>query len=268
MTHESQEYQTGTKAYFRQSFGCDDALKYHDEEYGASNQKFDEREKVLEFMLGHFSPGETFRPLTLPSLNWRFENMALMRHEGPCHFVGVERSVSIFHKAKHRMPKQGNGIYSLAHHTHTMGSADFEYSRARARWGCKRKNGSDQNHRYLNLGLSDYFSMLSETYGASWQERKKYCFKFMRRNAAWLDFTSMFCREVDRSLALFPICLDSNPNPKPLVVTVMFGRDMAGGESARVKRVESLVHGYRHCKQWSYRGKSGTRMLTICGVVE
>jgi hypothetical protein len=107
--------------------------------------------------------------------------------------------------------------------------------------------------------------MLTTDYGATIEQRKEFYEKFYKRTAVWLDFTSTLCTSVELTLRGLPLCL--MPDAKPVVITVLNGRDAFKGVETRVRRMVEVQPAFQVRDYWTYIGKGGVSMLTVCGAI-
>lgn len=248
---------------------------YHADGYAASDAKQTERERVLDFILGQY-PEEhrTVRLLSMPGQDWTFERMLLAERKH-AHMVGVERSFSVFARARRAMPtnlrtteamhETVSGFLHVQDRVLPYGTGDFTYAKIRARRSGDKRGRS---HRLLLMDLATYTSALATDYRASLVERSEFAIKFCQRNAAWLDFTGTLCAGTEAALSNLHFVLDPYARQIPVVVTVRNGRDRFRGAGNRIARIAELVQGFKAVDSWTYVGKGGVSMLTVCGVVQ
>lgn len=251
---------------------------YHSETYGLESlTKQVEREKVLAFILSyHPKLHECVRLLSLPGLDWTFERM-LLGERPASHFVGLEHSYSAFMRSRRAIPGiskswgivNGKGEYTednaaLSDRHFRFGNGDYVYSRRSS-----RENGrcrTTRANRLLYMKADTYMTMLASDLSATMEQKKHFNSKFYMRSAVWLDFTSQFCRSVQSCLEWLPLCMEAESGyPKPVVITTMNARDGVTGIHARIDRMLACQPALVYRKHWSYTGKNGTPMLTLCG---
>jgi len=255
--------------------------RYHDNAYGLQSQdKQAERDRGLDYLLGWYGADDCVKLLSLPGLDWTFERqlLAVRRYS---QFVGLEHSYSAYMRSRRAIPgvdkarswdqrtRKETGISqdqaALSDRSMTFGRGEFVYSRRSAR--VENSNRGVRANRLLYMKSDTYATMLTTDYGATMQERKAFSDKFYFRNAAWLDFTSQFCESVRTTLANLHFCMAVG-RPKPVVVTMMNARDGVNGVDARISRIMACQPLFRYWDHWTYSGKNGTPMLTVCGSIE
>ena len=246
---------------------------YHSNGYGQSEAKQVERERVMKFILSYFSRESDFlRLLSLPGFDWTFEQM-LQSERRRVQFVGLERSCSAYARSRRAICR---GLFSesveraqLQDRTIPYGRGNVVYSRIAANGKRNGKCGtrSTRSNRLLLMDSATYTSMLVTDYGASMQEKKEFVDKFYRRSAVWLDFTSQLCNGVEQTLRWLPLCLDHYREAVPVVVTVMNARDAYCGAQSRIERICEVQPEFAPIDHWTYVGKGGTSMLTVCGEI-
>lgn len=257
----------------------DYAGTYHSESYGLeSASKQSEREKVLAFILSFIQDQKSsLKLLSLPGLDWTFERMVLAEHK-LSQFIGLEHSYSAFMRSRRAIPgvSRGFGIINkvksitsdqaeLSDRSFQFGHGNYTYSRRSAREDGNRR-GTRAN-RLLYMKADTYMTMLASDYGATMEEKKAFNYKFFSRNAVWLDFTSQFCNSVKTCLEYLPMCIEATTHEKPVVLTVMNARDSVSGVGNRIERILAVQPAFLYKDHWTYAGKNGTPMLTICGAI-
>lgn len=230
---------------------------FHEDSYELESlEKSDQRRKVLSYILQFFqSSGTHLRPLTMPGQYWYFEHLLNVAHPNN-QFVCLERSLTVFNRSLHSMV---NCHTDLRRRWKDYGSGGYHYISTCGQSVKARRNC------YLNMSASDYLSMLATDYGATLEQKSVFHHKFCRRNAVWLDFTSGLCDETDRAIFNLHFCLDPSPQVKPVVITLMYGRDISGFEQGRIEHIKKLQPLFHYEDHWTYIGKNGTPMITICG---
>lgn len=233
--------------------------KFHGGDYELESPvKSDERRKVLEFFTEFFNPSQHLRALTLPGQYWYFEHLLNLAHPNN-QLVCLERSRTVFNRSVHSIV---NCHLDLRRRWKDYGSGGYHYVST-----CGQAP-SARRHCYLNMSSADYVSMLVTDYCATMEQKKVFNHKFCRRNAIWLDFTSCFCEETETTISHLNFCLDSSPNLKPVVITMMYGRDIGGHEQGRIDHIQKLQPLFQYQNHWTYTGKNGTAMITICGTMK
>lgn len=224
---------------------------YHADNYDLSDNKAAERIHVAEFISSYFCENEILNVLSMPGMGWYFEHrLAIMRPRA--NFIGLERSATAFLRSRRSMPNATVRAYS---DSIRWGEAHFELF--------KTKHTSNRSHYLLNMSASAYTRLAAEDYRMEAKQRQWIARKLYRRNAVWLDFTGGFCADVDQCLVNLPSVM--MPSGGPVVITLMYGRDVGGLVNGRLNRIGSLLPGFSVVDHWVYRGKSDTPMLTVCG---
>lgn len=253
----------------------DYAGQYHSESYGfASETKQTERERVLDFILSFAFSHDSIHCLSLPGIDWTFERMLLKRNPRS-QFVGLEHSYSAYMRSRRSIPgtNQAYGLMggvgclsqeqaALSDRQFTFGSADYVYSRRSAI--SESTSRLNRANRLLFMKADVYMTMLCSDFGATFSEKKAFNQKFFRRNVVWLDFTSQFCKGVQTCVENLHFCLMPSDQAKPVVITMMNGRDGVRGVDARIRQVLDCQPGLTLADHWTYTGKNGTSMLTMC----
>lgn len=244
---------------------------FHQTDYARTGTKQTEREKVLDFMLGHFVEGfGRVRLLSLPGLDWIFEHM-LLRARPDSHLVGLERSFTVFARSRRALPAgpmdRGQHGKHLQDRTITFGDGEVAYSRIAANRPGAGKCGrrDSRSNRLLRMDTATYASMFTTDYGATYKQKKEFHEKFYLRNAVWLDYTGTLCGGVESTLRHLPLCLAPDENLKPVVLTLRNGRDGFRGVEQRIARVLAVQPAFEYRRHWTYLGKGGVPMLTVCG---
>lgn len=238
---------------------------YHKQNDKFLNEKHEQRQLVLDFILPYFSSDDRIRLLSMPGKSWSFENLLLLQHPNT-HLVGLEASKTIFLQAARALP--GLSWADYATRTCRFGNGQYMYSK---RWVSTKWNGSRATacHRIIQMTASTFCNVLEADYHATVLDKRKFNTKFYYRNCAWLDFTSGFCAETEAAISKihWPLWFELTPK-KPIAITMMFGRDISGGIPGRIRRIAKLQPRYEHKKHWVYSGKNGTPMITLCGEIQ
>lgn len=264
-----QGYYNGERSLYQETTGHLRRLKpiqsrkyIEDLDYGRSDTKNTEREKVAEWLLGAF-PLEfsEFRAITMPGSSWSFENIIRLSApetaESPKGgFVGVEIDCNILNRYAVNMMPVGCPA--------KLKCGEFAYGSAMV------PHAWVYNNRMINLKVSDLFSMLQTDFGQSINQMQSFVQMYLSNTASWLDFTSPFCAEVDKAVSLLHFGYKPAEVELPFAITTMLGRDkgISGGLAGRAKRIQELNGRLSVEKAWSYSGLSGARMATFCGVVK
>lgn len=214
-----------------------------------------ERSRVADFITAN-KPVRKIRLLSLPSIHWSFERELVGRYE-ECRFFGVERTWGVIELGRAYMP----GGRSMEH------VVNLDIGEIKAL--CSR--GDDPNvfshHLWVNVG--DFLSLTLKEIGKNRSRRFRHVYR--RMNAAWLDFTSMICAEVRRSLMKLGAWLDSEDPCVPIVVTFMGARDNHSSDDGRIREVSKLLGSGPHrdfilSDSWKYIHHD-IPMLTVCGLM-
>lgn len=249
--------------------------QYHSNQYGLdSTSKQRERERVLDFILSSMHESDSINLLSLPGLDWTFERMMLAR-KPRSQFVGLEHSYSAYMRSRRSIPGtceayglvNGVGCLSrdqaaLSDRQFSFGRADYVYSRVSAT--AESKSRTNRANRLLMMKAEVYMTMLCSDFGADFKDKKAFNEKFYRRNAIWLDFTSQFCKGIKVCLENLHFCLSPSGKEKPVVLTMMNARDGVSGVERRIRRVLDCQPNLNLAEHWTYIGKNGTPMLTMC----
>ena len=242
---------------------------YHSDAYGSTETKQAERQKVLDFIVG-FYPDENYcvKLLSLPGIDWTFERM-LLGERARSHFVGLEHSYSAFKRSRRAIPcLPGSQLTDHGHlqdRVFQFGRGDYFYSKALSR--DKARNNTVRSNRILYMKSDAYATMLLTDYSATMQQKQEFNDRFYRRNAAWLDFTSQLCQSVETTIQNALMFMEPTTAPKPLVITIMNARDGITGVESRIARIMKIQPAFVYDSHWTYAGKNGTPMLTVCGHV-
>ena len=238
----------------------DVGTQFHANEYErASDVKMQERERVADFLLGHFTEINWVYLLSLPGRHWLFEQIMLKRHSR-MQCVGLERSATTFAGSLQSMP---GASVSLAVKSKPVGERAYDYARTPAH--PKHPRCTAQSHRMLHVSSDAYIAMLSGEVAASGKQRHKFVNKFGERNAVWLDFTSGFCRAVDETIAGLDAAMNPRHRTFPVAITLMYGRDIVGKEIGRINHIHRLNPNFEPVDYWTYSGLNGCPMITVCG---
>ena len=244
---------------------------YHGSDYGRSHVKQAERERVLDYVLSvarQQDDAAFIKLLSFPGLDWTFEQMLLLEHPR-AQIVGLERSFSAYARSRRVMPlgprDRGEEGRHLQDRSIAYGTGSVTYSRIAANRPGRGKCGKrpTRSNRLLLMEFATYVTMLTTDYGATLSQKREFHEKFWGRNAAWLDFTGTLCSSLEESLRQLPLCFDHGEHP--LVLTLRNGRDLFQGVDARLRRISTVLPGFTIDDHWTYLGKAGSSMLTICG---
>ena len=117
------------------------------------------------------------------------------------------------------------------------------------------------------LSAEAYMTMMFTDYGATRTEKEDFGKRFYNRDAVWLDFTSFLCRSVEEVIKHLPFCLATTRKEKPVVLTLLNARDSYHGSDSRVARIVELQPAFKYENHWTYTGKNGSSMVTVCGTI-
>ena len=244
------------------AFGRHDAGRFHDDDYERTSvEKQEQRQRIADFILGHFDECRWLYLLSMPGRHWIFENLIRSCHPRT-QFVGIERSATTFARSAPAMVSSVNN--ALAIRSVDFAGGSFEYARTPA-FPQMPGRGTARSHRLLLMQSDVYATALAGDFKATRKQRTKFNNKFYSRNAAWLDFTSGFCSQFERTVSNLHRCMSHAD--APVALTFMYGRDIAGQELGRVTRICELQPRFLPSDYWLYRGKGRTSMMTVCGML-
>lgn len=227
---------------------------FHDYDYERlSEQKSAERKKIVNFISSYFGENDRLSVLSMPGKYWFFER-SLNAVRKKSQFVGVEQSKTIIHRHKVNMI---NSHDEMRHKICEFGNGSYQYLRTNgATKRCK-------SNRFLHMRIEDFVSILTENYGATAKQLKKFHKKFYLRNCAWLDFTGQICPSFDKAIANLSFAMNPYVKNKPVVITFMYGRDIKGKELGRINHITKLNRSLRAIDCWTYLGAGNCKMITI-----
>lgn len=242
-------------------------------EYHRDPIKQQQRERILQYMAGFLHFDGVVRLLSFPGESWLFERMFIEKRPTQC--VGLEKSATIYHRSRRVIPgaanSYGNTYSRLIQKTMPYGRSTIEYSRVKRSNTRGRYNKENENiktairsNRLLLMDAETYTSLLFEDHGAPKKHIRDWVVRFCQRDAVWLDYTCQICPTVERTLAKLPAALAPEARQKPIVITVMNGRDGLSGVEARISRLMSAQPALIYQKHWTYIGKGGVSMLNAC----
>ena len=247
---------------------------YHATQQGRSSIKDRERERVLDFILRHDI--DHVRLLSLPGIDWAFEHL-LFRSHPKAQVVGLEHSFSAFARARRAIPMGprfaglhpgAEAAWRLQDRDMQFGNGHYTYSRIAAQRHLFRgTKPSTRSNRLLLMSADTYATMMTTDYGATFEQKQAFRDRFYVRNAVWLDFTSQLGCKNDQAIANLHICMEANVQEKPVVLTVLNGRDAFHGISERIAHIARLQPAFQLRDAWTYVGVNGSSMLTVCGVI-
>lgn len=230
---------------------------FHSAEYERmSEEKSHQRELVRRFILEYFSDQHWLRLLSFPGRYWYFETGLALKYP-KIQVVGLERSASIINLG---LPNMINANKNLTRRRQEYGDCYFNYIR------------TDGDYKYLgnkwlDISSADYTTIFHSDYKATLEQKKDFYNRFYRRNAVWLDFTCMISPVLETTVRNLDLCMSKDGRKKPVVITFLYGRDIKGGEAARVAYISKLAPGLKVIDCWVYRGAKGTPMITIAGEI-
>lgn len=235
---------------------------FHGHDYERlSNDKSAERTRVADFILQRFKSHNWLYPLTLPGAYWYFEAQLARRHERT-QFVGLERSATIFTQS---LASMAGATTALAVKPMRFGNGGYEYARTPA--FPNHMDNTARSHRLLCMSSDTYVLAASGLIESNRKERNKFWRKFCRRNAVWLDFNSGFCEAVDTTIRNLDAVTNGRGHAVPVALTFMYGRDIAGKQIGRLNHIHKLNPKFEPVDYWTYAGKNGTPMMTVCGML-
>lgn len=253
--------------------GRSDAGNFHLGSYSyLAHIKQEERAKVAEFILGYF-PGIGPKILTMPGISWAFE-IALINARPMTHVVGIENSATVYYRAARAMPMlclqrlhaRNRDFAVMSERMRQYGRSSYTYARTTANQSSKKTRSA---HRLLLMKMSTFASMLVSDYGQTKQQIVDFHHRFCSRTAAWLDFTGSISKEIENSLRFLPFCLEAPhiSSAKPVVITLFNGHDHFRGVEQRIAHLVQAQPLFKPIKHWTYAGKNGSSMLTVCGEI-
>lgn len=256
-----------------------DSGSFHEDSYSdLAAVKQSERQKVLEFIVP-YSTKIGPKILTMPGTSWVFETALIAACPPGTHVVGIESSLSVYYRAKLAMPMLSMASMRdippdfleftvMSERMRSYGNSAYTYARSTANRNGVRKCRSA--HRLVHMKLSTFTSMLVTDYGQTTDQRRDFHQRFYSRTAAWLDFTGSMSKEIENSLRCLPLVMAAptySPEPKPVVITLFGGHDRFHGNEERVAHIVQVQPLFKPIKHWTYAGKNGSPMLTICGEI-
>lgn len=236
-------------------------------DYIFSDAKFEEREKVLEFLLENCPVPRNIKMITMPGERWLFEKMILEKYPD-AKFLAVESSWQTLQRSKSYMP-DGHLVFH---------GRQGEYGRSRGlRHGCIDRDWEYGNRsikgvsvskrvRALNISLSDLCQFTINTKWDSIEQLEKFNKKFCFNNMAWLDFTGNLSRESKTSIQNIRNLINPNLNC-PIAITLFNGRDEFSNTKDRLSFLRNSVERFEIQDHWKYKGMNDSPMITVCGVL-
>jgi hypothetical protein len=241
---------------------------YYSTEYGRTAAKAVERARVFDYMMEALGAHYRIRLLSLPSIDWAFERMFMARYRHT-QLVGLERSFSVYARARRQIPVGATDKIRKARDVQdrlmAYGNSTIAYSRVPAHRTHSKNPGPVWGaNRLALMSAETYATVMTTDYRASMEQRKKFFTHFYMRNAAWLDFTGPLTAGLESVLTHAPLFMTPG-QPNPFVLTVLNCRDRFRGAEARIARMQEVQPAYQIDKHWTYEGKGGVSMLTVCG---
>ena len=252
------------------SAGRFDMGAYRHHIHGAADEKFIDRQRVLNFILEHHVDTWRVKLLSFPGENWTFENM-LLAAKPASQVIGLERSFSVFAQSRRAIPVPteccSQSANDLQDRLMSYGLGEIFYSRVAALrkkdHGLKR---SIRSHRLVLMDSATFCSVLATDYRATNEQRDEFYHRFAGRNAAWLDFTGSIGKNVLETLSHLHFVM-APADDTPVCITVRNGRDGMRGVEERIARLVEAQPLFKPAKHWTYIGAGGSSMLTVCGLL-
>lgn len=246
---------------------------YYKHDYNKGDVKFRQRALVMRFIEKYLGDMAIPTFLTLPGETWLFEMMVLQRWPNAS-FVGLEKSASTYTRSRLSIPRNALAMY---HNRDEVQDREFAYGRSSMTYS-RISNGQHDNgfspagtrrrsNRLVLMDVNDYLSMLAEDHGASMDQKKVFVNKFLRKHAVWLDYTGTLTAKTLRGIGHLHMCLGDTRFPKPVVITVLNGRDKYKSKDERVAAIKAAQPGLDVRRVWTYKGAGGCSMLTVCGIM-
>lgn len=243
------------------SVGRSDFLgAYRPSRHGGVNEKFSQRERVLDFIIGNHSDGRKVKLLSFPGSGWVFEEMLLAERPGS-QVVGLEHSFSVYAKSRLAMPFGRDSVQDRVMH---YGSGTITYSRCGHALLAGRKR-TNRSHRLLLMDSATFTSVLATDYKATIEQKREFNSRFCGRTAVWLDFTGCIGKPVLDTLANLPLTLELVR--VPVCLTILNGRDKLRGADSRIASLIKAQPAFVPHMSWTYVGGGGSSMLTVCGFI-
>lgn len=252
----------------------DTGTNYYTSTYSKGDVKFRQRALVLRFMTRYFVPNFKMSVLTLPGEDWLFEQMMLQQFPF-CSFIGLEKSTAVFRKARLQIPRNALAYEferdAVQDRDLTFGRSSIHYSRISNGFKTKGEHTSAitkanrRCNRLVLMDVHDFLRMLVEDHDATYEEKKKFVYRFYHKHAVWLDFTGPLTERVLNTVSNINLCLYPSIRLKPIVITVLNGRDTFKSKVDRIAAIQAALPGLTIKHAWTYRGAGGCSMLTVCG---
>lgn len=245
---------------------------YHASDYTISDTKANERRRVAQFILD-YSVGDFVWLLSMPGADWYFERLLQSLTAKPVQIVGIEENYAVYAQACRCMPE---GYVDGAPRTEMqaqqrelhLGRARYNYCRTGFIRNRKGKGRRDvRSHRLLMMPVESYACMALSDFGATMDDKRRFADKFMHRTAAWLDFTGPLCGRTISAISNLHFCMMADGKKKPVAITVMGCRDAFHSTADRVAAIKAAQPALSVVDAWTYVGKGGVSMLTVCGLI-
>lgn len=246
---------------------------YYKQGYDKGDVKFRQRALVMRFMEKHLGEMQIPTFLTLPGESWLFELMVLQRWPNAS-FVGVEKSASTYARSRLHIPRNALAMY---HKRDEVQDREFEYGRSSITYS-RISNGQHDNgysavsarrrsNRLVLMDVNNYLMMIAEDHGATLAQKRAFVYKFIHKHAVWLDYTGPLTAKTLAGIGHLHMCLADTRFLKPVVITVLNGRDKYKSKEERVAAIKAAQPNLDVRRVWTYKGAGGCSMLTVCGVM-
>lgn len=245
---------------------------YHVSDYTISDTKSNERRRVAEFILRH-DLGDFIWLLSMPGADWYFERLLQSMTPKQVQIVGIEENYAVYAQACRSMPEgdcDGTPRTEMQAQQRELylGRARYNYCRTGFMRNRKGKGRRDiRSHRLLLIPAESYATMALSDFGATMDDKRRFADKFMHRTAAWLDFTGPLCGRTIAAISNLHFCMMANGEKKPAAITVMGCRDTFHSTEQRVAAIKAAQPALDIVDAWTYVGKGGVSMLTVCGLI-
>ena len=253
--------------------------QYYSSDYSKSDVKFRQRELILRFFRRYFVENFKMSVLTLPGEHWLFEQM-MLKCFPYCSFTGLERSSPIYHRSRLHIPRNALAYVfdrdEVQDRVFNFGRSNIIYSRlsnglyfdgykASKRPGTPITSQNRRSNRLVLMDVHDFLSLLTEDHHASMVEKRRFVERFYRKHAVWLDFTGPLTERNLETISKVGLCLYPSIRLKPIVFTVLNGRDRFTSKQQRIDAIKQKLPQMTIKHSWTYRGAGNVSMLTVCG---
>lgn len=212
-----------------------------------SEQKSEQRERILRFILNNHDSSTNIKYLGLPGKYWFLENRLINKYP-KAKVTGIEKNARIFTQSKIMMP----GSSQVSKNITVGDTVKLEMYRTSAATSIYGKLSSLTDSEIIEKSIE------SGTYKKG----------LLNRTVIWYDFTTSF--NTDSFITLYNIKNIVHPHiPSVICVTMMYGRDLyfnGKGEAARAEIMQRALPGFVPDEIWTYKGFKGTPMINICGI--